>query len=137
MRNITVDDLFPKNRTKRGRLDTETLFRGTFNLTSIKEDLSHDELLETVMNGRKKKLKIMINYYNRCCKLIKDNINDGNDCMTFTIPQFIPDCTTYSSHETLEYITNNLRKKMIDTLILDECKIFISWDYLELKLEDK
>jgi len=136
MENITVDDLFPNNRTNNGGLNIDTLFKGTFNLTTIKEDLTRDDILHNIMNARKKKLKIMIKYYNKCCQCIKENINHGHDNITFTIPQVMLDCPTYSSYETLEYIANNLRKKMIDTLILDECNIFISWDYLELKLEN-
>ena len=137
MNNITIDILFPNGTRNRGngKLDIESLFKGTAQLTSKKENFTSDDLLDSIENNRRKKLKAMIEQYNKCCKTIKLADIDGCDFITFTVPQAAHECSTYSSVDVLEYISENLRRKFIDTLIVDPTSIFITWKDLELKLE--
>lgn len=139
MNNITVDILFPDGTKNRGngKLDIDSLFKGTPQLTNKKEDFTSSDLLSSIENNRKKKLKVMIEQYNLCCKTIKSTDSDGNDYTMFTVPQSVPECSTYSSVDALEYISENLRSKFIDTLIVNDTSLFITWKDLELKLELK
>lgn len=137
MNNITVDILFPDGTRNKGngKLDIESLFKGTAQLTNKKESFTSDDLLDSIENNRRKKLKVMIEQYNKCCKTIKAADTNGDDYTTFTVPQSAPECSTYSSVDVLEYISENLRDKFIDTLIVNPTSIFITWKDLELKLE--
>lgn len=137
MNNITIDVLFPNgtDNSRYGRLDIDTLFKGTSQLVTKKEDFTSADLLDSIAKTRKKKLHVMIDQYNKCCRMIKEADKEGDDHLTFMVPPTVAECTAYSSVDTLVYIQNNLRKKFIDTTIVDRLSIFITWEDVELKIE--
>ena len=136
--NISVDVLFPDSAGKKkrtGKIDIESLFNGTTHLNSNKDKFTSDELLGRITEMRKKKLKSMIDQYNKCCRMIKDINNKGGNYVTFIVPHSVPECATYSSIDALKYISDNLRKDYLDTTIISNVAIFISWEDIELKKE--
>lgn len=147
MNKINLDVLFPGNKITSGngigksKLDIDTLFDGHQELSSRKESNVSKGLLKTIERSREKRLKVMIDNYNICCEKIK--IADANDLdfIFFTVPKTAPNCPKYSSESVLGYISKNLRKEYMDTVIMSDDTIFITWKDIELKkdeeLEDK
>jgi hypothetical protein len=137
-RNISIDVLFPNGEYKKkrvGKIDTDTLFDGSTPLSSKKNKFTSDDLLESIIKERHKKLKSIIDQYNKCCRLIKDVNSNSGQCMTFVAPISVPECSTYSSIDALEYISDNLRRNYLDTTIINNFTIFINWEDIEFKKE--
>lgn len=136
--NISVDILFPNGeyRKKRtGKIDIDTLFNGATPLSSKKNKFTSDDLLESIVKERHKKLKAIIDQYNKCCRLIKDANSNGCHYMTFGVPTSVAECSTYSPIDALEYISDNLRNNYLDTTIINNSTIFINWEDIEFKKE--
>jgi hypothetical protein len=135
--NISVDALFPNkcNNRRTGNIDIESLYQGTAILNGVKNKFTSDDLLENIIKTREKKLTAMIDQYNKCCRAITDANNNGLNYIKFSVPTYSPGCSTYSSIDTLEYISDNLRKNYLDTAIIDNITIFINWEDIEFKKE--
>ena len=73
--------------------------------------------------------------YNFCCNRIKDSDTNGITDLVFELPELIIDASIYKEKECIEYISKNLRDQHIDTLILKNNKLFITWKYFELNKE--
>ena len=72
----------------------------------------------------------------RYCYQRIEETNDNNDTdLIFTVIENIPDCKEYDPKECLEYISFKLRTQDLDTKILSNTSIFITWKYIELKKE--
>ena len=136
MNHITLNTLFPSGSQiqNNGLLNVNSLFKGLPLNNFEKEDFNSQSLINNITQRRKKKLQYMIDCYNKCCKHIT-NINNDNQYDTFfTVPEYIPEAIEYNSIECLEYISINLNQKLIDTYIINNTTVFITWNDLELKL---
>ena len=135
---ITIDTLFPSGAKTRdtGKIDIDSLFKGTsLNYNNKKNDVDVNSLLDSITNQRKKKLKIFIEYYNKCCNQIRDANKEGCTDIVFTVPEILAESSSYSPVACIEYITKNLVENLIDVVKLNDCTIFITWIDLELKME--
>lgn len=137
MSDISINALFPDKYNKKGtgNIDVESLYRGTALLNGVKNKFTSDDLLENIVKAREKKLSAMIDQYNKCCRAITDANNNGLNYIQFSVPTYSPGCSTYSSIDTLEYISDNLRKNYLDTVIINNITIFINWEDIEFKKE--
>ena len=141
MDKINIDTLFPTVTGERrqhtgGKIDINTMFKNAPQLITKKEEFESTDLLQSIENNRKKRLKVIIDYYNLCCKMIKDTDANGQNKMTFSIAKKKLDVPGYSPVEVLEYIVKNLRAKFIDALIISQTSIFVSWKNLEINMEE-
>ena len=73
--------------------------------------------------------------YNQCCYKIKEADNIGLTDIMFELPDIILENSSFKHKDAIEYISKNLREQNIDTLILKENKLFITWKYIELNKE--
>jgi len=135
MNNITLNTLFPNSEEiqNKSNIDINSLFNGLSLNNYEKNNFNSKKLLENINERRKKKLKYMIDCYNKCCKQII-NVNNDNEFDTFySVPEYIPEAIDYNSKDCLDYISKNLNEKFIDTCIINKNTIFITWSNLELK----
>lgn len=137
---INIDNLFPegnKSGTRCSKLDIDTLFSGTSINNEPEITFSSDMLLNKIKKRRIEKLKC----YRQMLKYCHERINSADDNLEtdiiFTVLEQIPDCKDYNPHECLEYISIKLRDESIDTTILTNTTMFITWKYLELKKENE
>ncbi len=136
---MCVDKLFPsdenKSGTKGNKLDIDTIFVNTPLNNEPKITFSSNVLLERIKKRRKKKL----NYYKQmlkyCHERIENTDNDQETDVVFTIVENIPEFKDFNPRECLEYISKKLREDDFDTTILTDTTMFITWKYLELKIE--
>ncbi len=141
---FTLDKLFPErtkyNTSKSHKFSIETI-SSTINEDKI-EDVDNDManltdiLVQRIEMRRKKKLWYYQNMLKFCHEKIIEADNDQISDIIFGVIEFIPECKNYNSFECLEYISRKLRDNKFDTFIIDHVTMFISWKYLELKLED-
>jgi hypothetical protein len=138
---MNIETLMPSNNhnynRNTGKIDVNMISTGkSINIDPSKDFNSHN-LLGNIYERRKKKRNWLVDMYNLCCNKIKDADDAGLTDITFTLPEIILENSSYRHQEALEYISKNLRDQRMDTLILDKKSIFITWKFLELRLEEE
>jgi hypothetical protein len=138
---MNIETLMPSNKhnynRNTGKLDVNMISSGkSINIDPSKDFNSHN-LLNSIYEKRKQKRNWLVDMYNLCCNKIKDADDAGLTDITFILPEIILENSAYRHKEAIEYISKNLRDQRIDTLVLDKKSIFITWKYLELKLEEQ
>lgn len=138
--NISIDKLFPDGNNKSGirgkKLDIDTLFKGTPLNNEPDINFNSDTLLEKVIKRRQNKLKKFNEMLRYCYQRIEETDNNNDTDLVFAVIENMPDCKEYDPRECLEYISIKLRTQDLDTKILSDTSIFITWKYLELKKEN-
>jgi hypothetical protein len=140
-KEINVDNLFPSDEnisgTRGKKLDVESLFSGTPLNKDPDITFTSDKLIKKRVKRREEQLK----YYKQMLKYCHQRIDDADDNhdtdMIFTVVDTIPECKEYNPRECLEYISDKLREDDLDTAILTDTTMFITWKYLELKRADR
>jgi hypothetical protein len=97
-------------------------------------DFDSTNLLKNIQEKRIKKRNWLVDEYNKCCAQIKDANETGLTDIFFTLPEIIVEHSSYKHKEALEYISKNLREQKLDTHIVNERTLFVTWKYLELNL---
>ena len=72
--------------------------------------------------------------YNKCCWKIKDADDDGLTDIIFNLRDVILEHSSYKHREAIEYISKNLREQKLDTYIINDKTLFVTWKYIELNL---
>ena len=140
---LTLLSLLPKyagkgNISRDGKLGIDNLAKSVGIKNNIeKEDYIGKDLIKSIERGRKKRLNIMIKCYNECCKRIKEADKNNEYYIFFTVPVSVPGCPKYNHIVILEYISENLREKFLDTIVLDNGEtIYVNWENLEANIEN-
>lgn len=136
---MTVDTLFPsdnKSGTRGKRLDVETLFANAPLEKEPDITFTSDILLDKIEKRRAKKLTHFRNMLNYCYQRINEADDNNLTDIIFNVVENVPDCKSYDPTDCLEYISCKLREENIDTIIINEITMFITWKYLELKQLD-
>jgi hypothetical protein len=140
-KNINIDNLFPSecntSGTKGKKLDIETIFLNTALNTEPDISFTSDVLVGRIKKRRENKL----NYYKQMlkyCHVRIDSADNNQDSdIVFTVLESIPECKDYDSIECLDYISKKLREDDLNTVILNDTSMFISWKNIESKKEYK
>ena len=135
---MNIETLMPSynhNYNKSGRLDVYTISHGSKINVEPEKDFDSNELLNSIIGKRKKLRNWLVDMYNQCCYKIKEADNIGLTDIMFELPDIILENSSFKHKDAIEYISKNLREQNIDTLILKENKLFITWKYIELNKE--
>ena len=136
---MNIETLMPSNNNnnynKSKRLDVYTISNERIINLDPNKDFNSNDLLVNIYERRKKIRNWMVDMYNLCCNRIKDTDINGITDLVFELPELIIDTSIYKEKECIEYISKNLRDQHIDTLILKNNKLFITWKYFELNKE--
>jgi hypothetical protein len=92
--------------------------------------------LATAQLKRKKLLQQYMAIYNLCCAKIKEANSFAITDIIFEVVNFIPECQEYKPKKCLKFIKKRLNEQLIDTYIISDTKIFITWAKLEIKFND-
>lgn len=122
------------------------LNNGKFDINSISKDkfinddpdITFDStvLLKSIKKKREKIRSNLVSCYNLCCEKIQEIDNMGLTDLIFEIPNMILMSNIYSKDiDILRYISDKLRKEGLNTYIIDERKIFITWKFIESNKE--
>ena len=133
--HLNIETLMPSNNhnyNRNKKLDVFTISDGKKINIEPDRDFNSADLLSTIQERRRKLRNWLVDTYNQCCLRIKEANNAGLTDILFELPEIIVENSSYRHKDAIEYISKNLRNQAIDTLILDNKKIFITWKYIEL-----
>jgi len=139
--NLTIDNLIPPSNNSinysSGKLDINCISRDKFINDTPEQNFNSDVLLKNIKKKRNNIRNIFVNSYNLCCEKIKEADNMSLTDIIFELPisMFIsnPDCKYI---DIINYIDNNLKKQKLNTYIINNRKIFITWKFIELNKEN-
>lgn len=94
--------------------------------TNITEDL-----IESKNQRREKLLQVYLDLYYNCVEQIKYNDILAQTDIVFVVPILVKGLYEYNSVDCLNFIEKRLREAFIDTSILSNVAIFITWKYIE------
>ena len=139
LHNLTIDNLMPaKNNANysNGKLDISCISRDKFINDVPEKDFNSDILLKNIKKRRTNIRNTYVNSYNLCCEKIKEADDIGLTDIIFELPtaMFITN-TDCSDVNIIKYIDINLRKERLNTYIINNRKIFVTWKFIELNKE--
>ena len=132
MSNIRITSLFPNQFKIKSEYNISSIYkdRNSYFDKEITNDLKIDELINKKNKPKQTKLKYYKQYLNACYIEITKANNRNLTHTLFTLPKsfsLIKDCSVY---ECLLYIEKKLRKKGLDTIIINRT-LFIDWSKIE------
>lgn len=140
-REMNIENLMPSNNhcynRKKGMLTVDMISGGTKINVDPDRDFNSMKLLNNIYDRRNKKRNWLVDVYNQCCAKIQDADDLGLTDVIFTLPEIIVESSMYKHREAIEFVSKHLREQKLDTYIINERNLFITWKYLELNLEKK
>lgn len=140
-REMNIENLMPSNNNNynrnKGILTVDMISNGSKINVEPDRDFDSTKLLNSINDRRKKKRNWLVDMYNQCCVKIKDADDAGLTDIIFTLPEIIVENSSYKHIEAIEYVSKNLRDQKIDTYIIDNRNLFVTWKYLELNLTNE
>ncbi len=140
-RKIRVSDFLEKKyRTdfRVGPISVSSLVKSSYKEVENPEiNFNHSELLEKTIERREKIRIWLINNYNNCCEQIREKNKQNQAHLIFTIPECNIDESDKKYDLAASYIEEKLRSEYLDTLRIGKRKIYVSWKYLELNINNK
>lgn len=132
MSNIRITSLFPNQFKIKSEYNISSIYkdRNSYFDKDITNELRVDELINKKNKPKQTKLKYYKQYLNACYIEITKANNRNSTYTLFTLPKsfsLIKDCSVY---ECLLYIEKKLRKKGLDTIIINRT-LFIDWSKIE------
>jgi len=131
MDRININNLFAKNNDDFKELDVYSLYNPRMNREENKVNFNIQRLIK-LREERKKKIYIQ---YEKIYKMCLNKINTANNMnkldLVYEIPESIFGHYDYNKMTCLEYIEYKLKKLFIDTCIVTDNSIYISWLNLE------
>lgn len=136
MDRISINNLFPSSNNFQP-LDVNSLYNINEQRTKNKINFNIDKLVSLREERRR---KIFVQYekiFNMC--LNKINMANGlnKNELVYYVPEAVYGYFDYNSTNCLEYIEGKLRQMKLETLILDNTSIYISWENLAKKIKKK
>ncbi len=137
-REMNIETLMPShnhnyNRNK-GILTVDMISSGSKINVEPDRDFDSTQLLNNIVERRRKKRNWLVEMYNKCCVQIKEADDSGLTDIIFTLPEIIVENSSYKHIEAIEYVSKNLRLQKLDTYIIDNRNLFVTWKYIELNL---
>lgn len=135
MDKINISNLFPTTNNQHNDyqpLDVQSLY----NITEKKPKKINFNLERLVKLREERKTKVL-SQYEKVFNLCLNKINLANDLnkleLVYEVPEAVYGSFEYNSIECLLYISEKLKKMGIETIIVNEYSIYISW----IDLSDK
>ena len=137
---FTIDTLMPSsnsNYLQRGKIDVNSISKDKFINDDPDINFNSDDLLKTIHKRREKTRAALVSSYNLCCEKIKEADGLGLTDLVFEVPNMISMSNIYCKDiDVLRYIGDKLKKQKLNTYIINEKKIFITWKFIELNKQD-
>ncbi len=135
MDKINISNLFPATNNQHNDyqpLDVQSLY----SITEKKPKKINFNIERLVKLREERKMKVLLQY-EKVFNLCLNKINLANDLnkleLVYEVPEAMYGSFEYNSIDCLFYISEKLKKMGIDTIILNEYSIYISW----IDLNDK
>ncbi len=136
---ITIDTLMPGSNSgylHKGKFDINSISKDKF--INDDPDINFDSgvLLKSIQKKREKIRAKLVTSYNLCCDKIREADNTGLTDLIFELPNMISMSNIYCKDiDVIRYISNKLQDEKLNTYIIDDTKLFITWKFIELNKE--
>ena len=140
MSSITIDNLMPTKAgnylKNKGKIDINCISKDKFINNEPDIEFNSDVLLKSILQRRQKTRNMMVTSFNLCCDKIQEADLIGLTDLIFELPSTIIMNNIYSKDvEIIRYISSKLQKQGLNTYIIDDKRIFITWKFIELNKE--
>jgi hypothetical protein len=139
MEKMTIDNLMPGGNRKylnKGHFDVNSISKDKYINDDPDINFNSDDLLETIQKRRENTRRLLVTSFNLCCDKIKEADSMGLTDLIFELPSMITMSNVYSKTiDIIRYISDKLKKQKLNTCIIDEKKLFITWKFIELNKE--
>jgi hypothetical protein len=136
MNKLTIDTLMPGGSSgylQKGKIDVNSISKDKFINDDPDINFNSDELLKTIQRRREKIRAKLVSSFNLCCEKIKEADAMGLTDLIFEVPNMISMSNIYCKNiDVIRYISDKLRKQHLNTHILNDTKLFITWKFIEL-----
>ena len=146
MYNINICNLFPASYSgtdSHSPLDVRTLydFNKKCSLKINDDNRKPVEFnVESLINVRKEKKRMTHNKYKKITDVCLNKIKNANKInqtdIIFNVPLTVFGCNEYNTWNCLDYMEYKLRKLHMDTYVMSETTIFISWLNIENNMKN-
>ena len=139
MSKMTIDMLMPSSSNtylQKGKIDINSISKDKF--INDEPDINFDSgvLLKSIQKKREKIRAIFVTSYNLCCEKIKEADALHLTDLIFELPNMVSMSNIYCKDiDIIRYISEKLKKEKLNTYIIDNKKIFITWKFIELNKE--
>jgi hypothetical protein len=139
MSKFTIDTLMPSSSQSylhKGKIDINSISKDKF--INDDPDINFDSgvLLKSIQKKREKIRAKLVTCYNLCCEKIKEADNIGLTDLVFELPNMISMSNIYCKDiDVIRYISDKLKDEKLNTYIIDDKKLFITWKFIELNNE--
>lgn len=130
MQNITLSKLSSKS------VGTKPLDINTLVMTSLKPPTNNFTIEKLVRKRHQERLQLQALYekiYVQCLQHIEQTDTMKKDNTIFEIPLLIYGNNNYNRKECLNFVNDKLKLDGLDTIVLYDAKIYISWAKIEEK----
>lgn len=126
MNNINIENIFGITKPTYKPLDISSLhYPIDKKITYV--DFSVENLINEDLEKKEKAINEYKKIFNLVLKKIKENNKIGIKDIIYEVPVTIFLVPEYDSYKCLQFIEVRLRKYQLNTLIISDNKIFISW----------
>lgn len=139
MDNININNIFNrsyKNRDKTEPLNVKSLFDYEKRKIENKTKFSVEKLISVREEKKKKIIEEYKKNFNLCLNKIDATNDMGGTKIVFNIIPAIFGCPGFEPYECTKYIEERLKKLHMDTMILSEQSLFVSWSNIEENKKD-
>ena len=138
MDKININNLFVgANAGKSGEINIKNIFDTNDNYSSSSVKVNIDKMISMKEEKKRKAREQYSKIYGICTNKINDAISVGNSELIFDIPYKVPFVIEYSNVECMEYINEKLKDIDMDTILVSDVSIFISWRFIEENMKAK
>jgi len=127
MDKLSISNLFSTNATQNKKLDIDTLFPRGSRINDSQPYIDVDKLT----SDRKIKEKIIRDIYKKFLGSCIDKVHIYNNMdktdMVFKVPSYVYSQPRYNNKDCMKYISKELRKVYMDTLVISDNELFVSW----------
>lgn len=132
MNKLKLNDLYPSASDK---LDYKISTLVEIENNGFIENFSANTLLEKRKRKIKEKLKKYNKILNNCLMKISEYDDNNKTDIIYEIKHEIEYNKNFNYLECINFLQDNLRKRLFDTTIVSKRKIFVTWKYIEIKQE--
>jgi hypothetical protein len=139
MEKLTIDKLMPGNYSsylQKGKFDINSISKDKYINDDPDINFNSEDLLKTIKKRREKTRAHLVISYNLCCEKIKEADEAGMTDLIFNLPNMIIMSNIYCKNiDIIRYISEKLKKQNLNTYIVSDTKLFITWKFIELNKE--
>jgi hypothetical protein len=130
MEKISIENIFNHKTGKSSQIDVESI-----GFKSHQQNFDVVKLVETREKAREILLAKHLFFLKECHRQITVANSSGKTDLIFCVKKYCTDVPQYNSLDCLDFISRRLASNYIDSFIINNTSLFVSWMYLESNIK--